>query len=152
MDMGSCLVQSFAGMSHHAELIALLHVLPVPDDDGAEMAIKAVVFTPVKPMLDHHVSSVVRIARDLIGMDHHAGRNRAHRIEGLAVRVPLERADVDAFVKTRVDDPGRCLDRIPDEAVAAAFPWRRFFAVIIALNILIECRPIAAKERVVLSR
>src|SRR5206468_1954361 len=57
MHMRPRLVQSFAGMSHHAEPLALLDTLSWPDRDRAEMAVKTVVFTAVEPMLDHDVTA-----------------------------------------------------------------------------------------------
>jgi hypothetical protein len=57
--MRARLVQSFSGMSHYAELVALLHVLSDAHRDRTEVAVKAIVFAAVESVLDHDVSAVV---------------------------------------------------------------------------------------------
>src|SRR4051812_19390133 len=126
MDVRARLVQTFPGVTHHAELVPLLDMLAGTHHDRTEMAVKAVVFAPVEPMLDHDVTPVVRPSRRLAGVHDHARRNSAHGIERLSAGVALEGLDVDSFVQAGVDDSGRSLGWIADKAVAAAFPRRGF--------------------------
>jgi hypothetical protein len=85
-------------------------------------------------------------------MDDYAWSDGAHRVERLAAGVALKRLDVDSFVKTRVNDPGGSLDWIADESVAPAFPRRGFFAVIIAFDILVKGRTVAAEQGIIVGR
>ena len=64
----------------------------------------------------------------------------------------MKTANVDAFVKAGVNNTGARLLRIAHETVLAAFPRRRFFTAVIALDVLIEVRPAAVKNRVVVGR
>ena len=64
----------------------------------------------------------------------------------------MQAPDVDPFVESGVDQALRGRHRIADKSVSAAFPGRRFFAVKIALNILIEIRAAPAKKRIVIRR
>src|SRR3954469_9230088 len=85
-------------------------------------------------------------------MDDDAWSDGAHRVEGLAAGVSLERLYVDSFVKTRVNDTGGSLDWVADKSVASALPRRGFFAVIIALDILVEGRTVAAEQGIIVGR
>src|SRR5438552_5975755 len=62
----------------------------------------------------------------------------------------MKAADVDAFVKARVNNAPARLLWVAYETVLPAFPRRRFFPVIIALDVLIEIRTAAVKNRVVI--
>ena len=75
-------------------------------------------------MLDHDVASVVRITGDGIDVNYFAIGDRADFIERLAVRVAMHRANVDAFVKARVNQTARRLDRVAHKTVLPAFPRR----------------------------
>ena len=77
-------------------------------------------------------------------------RDGAHFIERFALGVALQRPNVDAFMKARVNNSSGGLDRIAHETVLAAFPRGRFHAVINALDVLVKGRTVAAKERVVI--
>ena len=61
----------------------------------------------------------------------------------------MHRTNIYAFMKTRVNGAGTRGFGIADETILAAFPRRRFFAVIIALDVLIKIGTAAVKDRVV---
>src|ERR1700736_451109 len=73
-------------------------------------------------------------------------------IARLAVVVAVNRADVDPFVEACVNNAVARLFGIAHESILSAFPRRRFLAVIIALDVLIERRAAAVKDRVIVSR
>ena len=103
-------------------------------------------------MLDHNVIPVVGISRNEVHVHNFAIGNGAHFVKRFAARVALQRPNVDPFVKSRVNNSFRRLNRIAHETVLAAFPRRRFHAFVIALDGLVERRAAAAKERVVIRR
>src|SRR4051794_2634877 len=152
MDVRPGLVQSLAGMSHHAELIALLHPLTLMHRDRTQVAVKTVVFAAVESVFDHDVAAVIRPARDLIRVYDHTGRDGADHIERLAACVALKRLNVHALMQPRVNNSRGRFDWIADKTIAAAFPRRGFFAMIIALDVLVERRAVAAEERVIVGR
>jgi len=53
---------------------------------------------------------------------HFAIGNGAYFVERLTVCVAMERADIDPFVKTGVNNATRCVGRITDKTVLAPFP------------------------------
>src|SRR4051812_36585001 len=59
MNMSPRLVQSFAGMSHDAELFALGNMLSRMNRDRAEVTIEAVIFAAIEAMLDHDIPAVI---------------------------------------------------------------------------------------------
>src|SRR5438270_1869444 len=61
----------------------------------------------------------------------------------------MERTNVDAFVKPSVNDAGICLFGIAHKTILAAFPRGRFFAVVIALDVLVKIGTAAGKDRIV---
>src|SRR6266487_5340442 len=103
-------------------------------------------------MFDHNILPVVRISWDEVCVHDFAVGNGAHFIERLAARVALERPNVDAFMEPCVNNSRRGLDRVPDKAVLTAFPWRRFYSFVIAVDVLIEPGPTAREKRVVRRR
>jgi len=102
--MGALAINAIAGVPHDAELIPLLDVLSGVHGDRAQVAIEAVVFATIESMFDHDIPAVIRIARRLAGVHHHARGNRPDGIGRLAAGVALERFDIDAFVQPRVNN------------------------------------------------
>src|SRR5207253_10782177 len=88
----------------------------------------------------------------LIGVHDFAVGDRPHIIERLTPGIAMQAPDVDSFVESGVDQTLRRRYGVADKSVTAAFPGRRFFAVKIALNILIKIRAAAAKKRIVIRR
>src|SRR5438477_5547959 len=64
----------------------------------------------------------------------------------------MQTANIDAFMKASVDSTRIRLFRVTHKTVLAAFPRRRFFAVVITLDVLIEIGTVAVKNRVVVGR
>src|SRR5437763_16539059 len=87
-----------------------------------------------------------------MGVDTFAATNRAHFIQRLAIFVSGLTANIDAFMKASVDNTRIRLFRVTHKTVLAAFPRRRFFAVVITLDVLIEIGTVAVKNRVVVGR
>src|SRR4030081_1795282 len=111
------------------------------------MSVEAVIGRAVPSVLDYDVSSVVLITRHRIRVHDLSVCDGAHFIELFALGVALQRPNVDAFMKARVNNSSGGLDRIAHETVLAAFPRGRFHAVINALDVLVKGRAVAAKER-----
>ena len=78
--------------------------------------------------------------------------NGAHFVERLAVCIAVDRANINPFMKAGVNDASSSAFRITDEAVLAAFPWRRFHAVVVSLNILVKRGAISRKKSIVVRR
>ena len=85
-------------------------------------------------------------------MHDHTRGDRVHRIERLAARVAVERANVDTFMEARVNNSRGRLDRVAHETILAAFPRRRFFSFVIALDVLVKSGQIAREKSVVIGR
>src|SRR4029077_312970 len=66
--------------------------------------------------------------------------------------IAVERLDVHALVKARVNQTLGRLDRVAHKTVLPAFPGGGFRALVVALYILIEGRSVVAEEGVVLRR
>src|ERR1051325_9102286 len=90
--------------------------------------------------------------RYAIGIHDFAIGNRVHFVEPPPAGIALERANIYPFMKPRIDQPGARLHRVAHETVLAAFPRRRFFTLIIALDVLIEVAAAAAEQRGVAGR
>src|SRR5438552_18511383 len=64
----------------------------------------------------------------------------------------VQRTNVNAFMKASVDNARTRLYWIAHKTILATFPRRRFFSVIVALDVLVEIGAAAAKNRVVVGR
>ena len=136
-------------MPHHSKLIVRLHALPNVDLDRAQMPVEAVVIAAIPSVFHHDVPAVVGKSCHQVRVDDHPGGDRAHRIERFASLIALQRADVDSFMKTRVNNSGGRLDRIAHESILATFPGRRFYPFVVALNVLVELGPGVTIDRIV---
>src|SRR5215472_9630008 len=75
--------------------------------------------------------------------------NSAHFVERIAICIAVHGPNINPFVKAGVNDASSSAFRITDKAVLATFPWRRFHAVVVSLNILVKSRAISRKKSVV---
>src|SRR5690348_6232123 len=116
-------VDSDAGVTHDGDMLSTLHRVADVDVDFTEMPVQTVIRRTVPDVLDHNVLAVIRVAGDKTGVDNFSIRNRANFVPRLAVFIAIHRSDIDAFMKTRVDNslPGRL--GIADKSVLPAFPW-----------------------------
>ena len=71
----------------------------------------------------------------------------------LTVGIAPQRFNVDAFMKSRVNNSGAGFERVAHKTVPATFPRRRFFSSVVAIDVLVEIRAaVFAKKSVVLGR
>ena len=61
-------------------------------------------------------------------------------------------ANIDSFVKARVNDTTRCVGGVAHKAVFAALPRRRFHAFVIAFHVLVKGRTVAREQSVIIRR
>ena len=64
--------------------------------------------------------------------------NGAHFVERLAICIAVHGSDINSFVKAGVNDASPSAFRITDKAVLPAFPWCRFHAVVVSVDILVK--------------
>src|SRR5207248_3867759 len=102
------------------------------------MRVKAVIATAVPAVFHHHILPVVGIPRDQVRVDDHAPGDRPDLIERFAMLIALKWPDVDAFMKPSKNNSRRRFDRVADKSILTAFPRRRFYPVVIALDVLIK--------------
>src|SRR5438477_8905315 len=121
--MGPRLVYSFAGVTHACDPVPAADALAVADANLTEVSVEAVIGGTIPEVLDHDVAPVIGIARHLVGVHDLSVRNRSDFVQWLTPRVVLKTFNIDAFVKSRVDNSFRRPDRIADEPVTPAFPW-----------------------------
>ena len=152
MNVRAFAVEAHAGVTHYRNRFAFVHFFSRMNPHDAEVPVQTVVARSIPPVLDYDVAAVVGIPRDGIHMHDPARSDGMNFIGRFALGVALQGPDVHPFVKTGVDQTGRCLDRVAHEAVLPAFPWRGLFSFVIAFYILIKSGAIVAEERVVLRR
>ena len=121
--MSSRLVYCFAAITHACDPLAAADPLAVADGNFTEVPVEAVIRGTIPQVLNHDISSVIGIARYLVSVHHLPLRNRSDFIQGLTPRVPMKTFNIDAFVKSRVDNSIHRLNGIADESVAPPFPW-----------------------------
>ena len=76
-----------------------------------------------RPLTGRITEPTKRAPRHLVGVHDLSVRNRSDFVQWLTPRVVLKTFNIDAFVKSRVDNSFRRPDRIADEPVTPAFPW-----------------------------
>src|ERR1041385_4788683 len=152
MHMGALAIDANSGVAHDRDVLTTLHSVSGVDVDLAQMSVQTVVRRTVPTMVDDDVLAVIRIIGDRIRVNDFAVANRAYFIERFAVRIAVDRFNVDSFVESRVNSSGGRRLRIANKAVLAAFPRIRFRAVIIALDVLIKLGASAVKQRVIVGR
>src|SRR6266550_783280 len=103
-------------------------------------------------VLNDDIFAVIRVARHQVGVDNSAISNSSHLIQRFTVRVALERANVDSFVKPGKNHAFTRFYRVTNEAVLTAFPRRGLHAFVDALDILIKLRSTASKQSVIIRR
>ena len=122
--MRARLIEAGAGVTHHRDMFAPLHGLPNVHVDLAEMTVQTVIGRTIPAMLDYDVFPIVGVGRHEIGVNDSARTDRAYFVEWFSVYVAMQAADVDSFMKPRINNARRCLDWIAYETVLAAFPRR----------------------------
>ena len=152
MNMRSFPIDAFPGMSHDGDGISLRDLVPDTHPNGAQVRIKTVVWTSAKLVFDHDVPAVVRVGWNIVGVNHFACRDGVNHVQRFAVRVSLERPNVDPFVKAGIEDGRTESSRIADESVLPAFPWSTGFSLEITFDVLIKSRVIAAQQRMIFGR
>src|SRR5438045_2317191 len=145
MQMRARLIQSLPRVTHTRDAFAAMNCLAGAHRDVAEMPVETVIGRSIPHMLDNNIASVVRVTSDVIGVHYFTVRDRAHCIESLPSPIAMQRFDIDAFVKSRVNQPGPSLDGVAHETIATAFPWPRFLAPKLAFDILVEFRAATPK-------
>ena len=85
-------------------------------------------------------------------MNNSAVGNRPDIIQRFTSRIANQAANVDSLMEASVNQTLSRLHRVADEAITATLPRSRFFAVEIALDILIKFRATASEEGVVIGR
>src|SRR2546423_4140749 len=143
MQMRALAIDSHTGVTHYRDVLPAMHRVAGSNVNFIEMPIQTEIRRAIPTMFDHDVFPVVRISGDRIGVDNFAIGDRAHFVQRLASLIAMKTANVDAFMKAGIDNDRARLFRVTHETVLAAFPRRRFFTSIIALDILIEVRAAA---------
>src|SRR5215813_14065343 len=103
-------------------------------------------------MLNDDVFAVVRVTGNRIGVYHFSISDGVHLIKGFTMLVAVERSNIDAFMKTRVNSASCCLGWIAHKTVLTAFPWSRSYSFKIAFDVLVERGAATRKECVVVGR
>ena len=75
-------------------------------------------------VLDHDVSAIIRVGRYGVNVDHFSIGNGAHLVERLTVRIAVQGANVDSFMKTGINNATCGVGRIAHKTVLPAFPRR----------------------------
>ena len=75
--------------------------------------------------------------------------NGAHFVPRLAVCIAVHGPDIDSFVKPRINEASSSAFRITDKTILAAFPWCRFRAVIVSVDILVKSGAISRKKSII---
>ena len=75
-------------------------------------------------MLNDDVFSIVRVAGNRVNVHHFSIGDGVYFIERLTVRVAMQWANIDAFVKTGINNAARCVGWITDKTVLTSFPRR----------------------------
>jgi hypothetical protein len=73
----------------------------------------------------------------------------AHFVERFAVCIAVHGPDIDSFMKAGVNDAARSVFGITHKPVFAALPRRRFYSVVVTLDVLVKCRAVSRKKSVV---
>src|SRR5205807_9916000 len=102
-----------------------------------------VVTRAVPVVLYHDVSPVVRVAGHEIGVRYFPVANGAHFIQWFTMCITVQRANVDPFMKTGINDAPCCVRWITHKTVLTAFPWRGFHAVVVPFDVLVKGSPAA---------
>ena len=103
-------------------------------------------------VLDHDVFPVVRVARHEIGVHDFPVGNGAHFIQRFTMCITVQRANVDPFMKTGINDATCRVRGVTHKTVLTAFPWRGFHAPVVPFDVLVECSPAARKQGIIVSR
>src|SRR5205085_10555875 len=99
-------IDSHSGVTHHRDVLTAMDNVARADVDLAEVSVQTVIRRTSPVVLDHDVSPVVRMTGHQTRVDNFAVGDRAHLVERLAALIAVDRANVDPFVKTRVNNPG----------------------------------------------
>src|SRR5947208_249372 len=115
------------------------------------MSIQAIVIGAFPAVFNDEVFSVVRVTGNGISVHHLAIGNGPHLIERLTMRIAVQGANIDPFMKTGINNATCRVRRITHKTVLAAFPWRGFYALVVAFDVLVECSPAAGKQDIIVS-
>ena len=75
--------------------------------------------------------------------------NGPHLIQRLTRRIAMQRTNVDALMKTGVNDATRYLSRVADKPILPSLPRFRFHSIEIAFHILVKSSTITREQRVI---
>src|SRR6476620_2758141 len=102
------------------------------------MRIETVVGAAAEQVFDDDVPAIVRTARNIVDVIHFACGNRVNDIQRFAARVALQRANVDPFMKSGLQNGDTESARIADESVLPAFPGSADYTLEIPFDVLIK--------------
>src|SRR5207253_7644055 len=122
MEMGPLPVYPDSSVAHDGDRLAAFDRIARVHPDGTQVSVQAVVTGAVPAVLDHNVFPIVRVAGHEINVRDFPIGNGADFIERLAVFIAMHGANIDSFVKARVNDTTRCVGGITHKAVFAALP------------------------------
>jgi hypothetical protein len=152
MKVSAFSIDAFTGMPHYADWIALVDRFTYINLNCTQVRVEAIIGAPIELMFNHDISAVIRVGWNGIYINYFPCRDRVNNVQGLAVPITLEWADVNPLVKACVKDGRPNSLRIPDKSVLPPFPCIADLSLEIAPDVLIECRAITAEQRVIIGR